>query len=142
MTILLLFGRSSDLKINLSKSGFLPIWISDVLFPVTKSLLRCQQLTTLIQCLGLPLIIRKSSHIAFLPLIGNVQERCQGFANNYLSIVGRVVLTNSILNALSLHYMHVFLLPKWVTKTIRSITRRYLYRGTEPSFSGGHCLVA
>jgi hypothetical protein len=113
-----------------------------VLLPITKSILRCQQLTTLIQYLGLPLTIRKPPRTAFLPLISNVQGRCQGFANNHLSVVGRVVLTNSILNALPLHYMQAFLLPKGVTKTIQSITRRYLWQGTEPSFSGGHCLVA
>jgi hypothetical protein len=126
MTTLLLFDRSSGLKINLSKSGFLPISIPEALLPITKSLLCCQQLSTPIQYLGFPLTIRKPPRSAFLPLINNVQARCHDFANNRLSVAGRVVLTNSILNALPLHYMQTFLLPKWVTKTIQSITRIYL----------------
>jgi Reverse transcriptase (RNA-dependent DNA polymerase) len=42
ITTLILFGRSSGLQINLSKSGFLPVSIPDDLLPITQSLLRCQ----------------------------------------------------------------------------------------------------
>jgi hypothetical protein len=55
---------------------------------------------------------------------------------------GRWVLANSVLNAIPLHYMQTFLLPKWVLWQLTQITRRFLWRGNKDSFSGGRCLVS
>jgi hypothetical protein len=51
-------------------------------------------------------------------------------------------LANSVLNAVPLHYMQAFVLPKWVIKQITNTTRRFLWRGNKETYSGGHCLVA
>jgi hypothetical protein len=52
------------------------------------------------------------------------------------------VLTNVVLNVLTLHYMQAFLLPDWVLKAIQKSIRRYLWRGAASLFSGGHCLLS
>jgi hypothetical protein len=57
-------------------------------------------------------------------------------------MVGRLILANLILNAVPLHYMHVFILPKWVIKQITNTTRRFLWRGNKETYSGDHYLVA
>jgi ribosomal protein L34 len=136
------FARASGLQINLNKSGFLPIVIPQHLIPTLASLIRCGQLSTLIQYLGLPLTVKKPPKPAYLPLINNVQKRYKGFRAKYLTRAGRTVLANSVLNAIPLHYMQAFLLPKWVINRINRITRHFIWRGNENTYSRGHCLVA
>jgi zinc-binding in reverse transcriptase len=95
-----------------------------------------------IKYFGLPLTILKPPKSAFIPLITSVQKRCKGWPNGRLLVSGGHVLSDSVLNALPLHYMQVFILPSRVIAKIQKITRRYLWRGTQQSFSEGHCLVA
>jgi hypothetical protein len=142
MAMLDVFAKVSGLQVNLSKSSFLPIAIpSDLILTVT-SMINCEPLTLLIQYLGLPLTINKPPKSAYLPLITNVHRRCEGLKGKNLSMAGRVVLTNSVLNVVLLHYMQALLLLKWITKQIIKIMRRFLWRGTKDTYSGGHCLVA
>jgi hypothetical protein len=125
------FARASGLQINLNKSGFLPVAIPQHLTPTLASLIRCGQLSTLIQYLGLPLTLKKPPKSAYLPLINNVQKRFDGFGGKYLTRAGCTVLANSVLNAIPLHYMQAFLLPKWVINRINRITRHFIWRGNE-----------
>jgi zinc-binding in reverse transcriptase len=92
--------------------------------------------------LGLPLTLKKPPKSAYLPLINNVQNRFEGFEGKYLTRAGRTVLFNSVLNAIPLHYMQAFLLPKWVINRINRITRRFIWKGNENTYSRGDCLVA
>jgi hypothetical protein len=77
------FARASRLQINLNKSGFLPVAIPQHLTPTLASLIRWDQLSTLIQYLGLPLTL-KTPKSAYLPLINNVHNRFEGFGGKYL----------------------------------------------------------
>jgi hypothetical protein len=72
MATLETFAQISGLKINLSKSGFLPIEISLNLVRTVTSLLKFNPLTLPIQYLGLPLTIKKPPKSAYLPLLANV----------------------------------------------------------------------
>jgi hypothetical protein len=105
MTTLEIFAQVSGLKINLSKSGFLPIKIPLDLVPTVASLLKFNPLTFPIQYLGLPLTIKKPPKSAYLPLLANIQRRCKGFKGKNLSMAGRMILINSVLNTIPLHYM-------------------------------------
>jgi hypothetical protein len=142
MATLETFAQVSGLKINLSKSGFLPIEIPLDLVHTVASLLKFNPLTFPIQYLGLPLTINKPPKSAYLPLLANVQRRCEGFKGKNLSMAGRLILANSILNAVPLHYMQAFILPKCIIKQITNTTRRFLWRGNKETYSSGHCLVA
>jgi Reverse transcriptase (RNA-dependent DNA polymerase) len=142
MATLDVFAKISGLQVNLSKSGFLPIAIPPDLIPTVTSLINCEPLTLPIQYLGLPLTINTPPKSAYLPLITSVQRRCEGLKGKNLSMAGRAVLTNSVLNVVPLHYMQALLLPKWVTKQFTKITKRFLWRGTKDTYSEGHCLVA
>jgi hypothetical protein len=65
-----------------------------------------------------------------LLLISRVQHRCEDWAGKHLSPVDRVVLSNTVLNAILMLYMQTFLLPAWVTKTLTTITRKFIWRGS------------
>jgi hypothetical protein len=137
-----IFTDVSGLQVNLDKSRFLPISIPLEHIQTLTSLLKCNLLTTPIQYLGLPLTIKKPPKSAYLPLITSIQRRYEGWKGKNLSMVGQTVLTNSVLNDIPLHYMQAFHLPKWVIQMRTKITRRFLWRGTKDTYSGGHCLIA
>jgi hypothetical protein len=83
------FAQVSGLQINLSKSAFLPIAISQHQVPTIASLLNCQPLSSPI----LPLTIKKPNKPAYLSLISSVQRRLEGFK-------GRLTHPDAILHAL------------------------------------------
>jgi hypothetical protein len=72
------FAEVSGLQVNLRKNGFLSIAIPPDLIPTVTSLINCESLMLPIQYLGLPLTINKPPKSAYLPLITNVQRRCEG----------------------------------------------------------------
>jgi Reverse transcriptase (RNA-dependent DNA polymerase) len=135
--ILHVFGEISGLKINLGKSGYIPISIPPDMSSIITTAMQCPRLTLPTQYLDLPLTIRRPKE-AYLPLILKVLQRYEGWAGKYLSPAGRAILVNAVLNAMPLHYMQAFMLPKWVLNTIIKIICRFLWRGTTDTFAGGH----
>jgi uncharacterized LabA/DUF88 family protein len=76
----------------------------------------------------------------YLPVLQKIQARLAGGQNTTLSLAGRKVLVNSVINALPLHYMQVFLLPQWLIKHIERTKRAFFWKGKGKCI-GGHCLV-
>jgi hypothetical protein len=126
MKNLLLYAIITGLQINLQKSEFMPIAVPRHLHSSIARLIDRQQGTFPMKHLGLPFSIKKS--------------RLAGRQNNYLSLAGRKLLINSIVNALPLHFMQAFLLPQWLLKHIER-TKRAFFGKRNGSARGGHCLV-
>ena len=59
-----------------------------------------------------------------------------------LSIGGRLTLMNATLTAMPMYMMQTFLLPKWVTKKIDQIRRRFLWHGHRNQKTRGMNLIA
>jgi hypothetical protein len=70
--------------------------------------------------LGLPLTHKKPNNGLFEPLISSLQHRLQGMTGSHLSLAGRSIILNSVLNALSMYYMQVFKLSQEVIDRIIS----------------------
>jgi hypothetical protein len=105
------FVRLSGLHLNPNKSGFAPIAIPLQHVETVNALLGCQLLQLSITYLGLPLTHLKPTTRLFDPLVVAVQCRLQGHAKSNLSLAGRVIILNAILNALPSYYMQVFRPP-------------------------------
>jgi hypothetical protein len=107
MSVLRIFIETCGLQMNLSKIGFLPVSIPVALLPLIQTILRCHQLSLPIQYLRLPLTIHKPPRDAYLTLIAEVQRRYESWSNGHLSIVGRSVLTDVVLNVLPLTHASI-----------------------------------
>jgi hypothetical protein len=140
MNILRQFVEVSGLHINLQKSGFLSISLSPQHAQTIASILQCQPFSLPLSYLGLPLTIKRPSIDTFQPLVSTVQNRLQGWKGKPLSMAGRLVLLNAVINALLIYYMQVFLLPTSIIDQVTRITRIFLWRGHK-TFSSCHCLV-
>jgi hypothetical protein len=111
------------------------------LTPALSAILQYRTISLPTQYLGLPLTIKKSPKMAYIPMLTAVQQRYEGYKGK-TPINGEANNSDdSVLNAIPLHHMQALLLPKWVTNRIRNITRRFLWTGTKDTFSGGHCLL-
>jgi hypothetical protein len=142
MSVLRIFIETYGLQMNLSKIGFLQVSIPVALLPPIQTILRCHQLSLPIQYLRLPLTIHKPPRDAYLTLIAEVQRRYEGWSNGHLSIVGRSVLTDVVLNALLLTHASIppaRLGPQSHSKIHK---KKYLWQGAASSFLGAHCLLS
>jgi predicted PurR-regulated permease PerM len=109
-----------------------------------------QQLANLIQCkttifplkyLGLPLADKQITRQYFKQLVDNIQDALPGWQAEYLSLAGRGVLVNAVLSAKTVYFMSIYMLPKWVTKAIDNIRRRFLWHGHKRDDRKPMCLV-
>lgn len=108
--VLDLYAQMSGLHINLNKSVFVLIVISEQLIYSNSGILGCRRNTFLIKYLGLLLSIKKLKKQDFLPLILPLKH-LGGWKSHLLSISGRHILICSVMSASPLHYMHAFHLP-------------------------------
>lgn len=130
----------TGLKINQQKSASVPISIPQHLHQIIQQILCYRPASLPIKYLGLPLTLHKPNRMHFQSLVKNVQKTLASWKANLLSLGGRVALVKSVLIGLSLHYMQVMRLPKWVVKEIDQLRRAFLWKGNE-SCNGINCLV-
>lgn len=125
------FGDLMGLRINLSKSNFVPIAIPNRLIGVIERLLSARSTTLPITYLGLLLSIRQLRKVDFQLLIEAVQNRLASWQSSFLSYGGRLTLVKAVLTALPLHYMQVIKIPKGVIKHIDRARRQFLWKGNQ-----------
>jgi hypothetical protein len=64
-------------------------------------------------------------------IISKLQERVKKWTYRDLNLAGRLILTKTVLQAISTYMMLVFPVPKGILQKIRSIQRDFLWHGTE-----------
>jgi hypothetical protein len=60
-----------------------------------------------------------------------LRNRLQGWKNRYVSLGGRIVLINSVLNSIPIFYLSFLKIPVVVLKKIIRIQREFLWGGTK-----------
>jgi hypothetical protein len=85
--------------------------------------------------LGLPVGANPRLEMTWHPLIQLLTSRLGSWGNKYVSLGGRVVLLNSVLNAIPIFYMSVMKMPVKVWKKIVRIQRDFLWGGVKLSRS-------
>jgi hypothetical protein len=75
------------------------------------------------------------------PLVDKVANQIPSWKGRLLNRRGRLVLVQSTLCAILVHISMAVKVAAWAVKTITTLTRGFLYSGTEAA-SGGKCAVA
>lgn len=120
----------SGLKVNFSKSCFIPLNVQQDNTTWIGAVLGCPQTQFPIMYLGMPLTIKKPTKQLYIPIIEKVERRLQGWQSKLLSRGGRLVLVQTVLSAIPIYHMVCFLLPKWVIARIDRARRRFLWTNT------------
>jgi hypothetical protein len=77
--------------------------------------------------LGLPVGANPRRASTWESLILSLQKRLGSWSNKYVSLGGRIVLLNSVLNAIPIFYLSYMKIPAIVAKKIRRIQREFLW---------------
>jgi mannosylglycoprotein endo-beta-mannosidase len=79
--------------------------------------------------LGLPIGANPSCATTWEPLVDHIKKRLLSWRNKYVSLGGRIVLINSVLNSMPIFHLSFLKLPCKVRKKIVSIQREFLWGG-------------
>lgn len=135
------FAMATGLKINYHKSTAVPMHVPAQELEEMIAALGCQQGTFPQTYLGLPLSNTKLRLSAFAPMIAKVDKYLAGWKATLLSLTGRVVLINAVLDGLPTYAMGALLLPPGVRDKLDAKRRAFLWNGSDKT-TGAKCLVA
>nr|XP_048330728.1 uncharacterized protein LOC107407973 [Ziziphus jujuba var. spinosa] len=143
----MLFKWESDKKFNGVKLGRLSPSISHIILSIEKnedvsSHAMCQRKTkfAIKRCfkmkeldrntkhLDLPLFIARNKSVAIEDFKSKIEVKLQGWKAKLLSQVGRATFVSHVVNAVPVHTMSSFLLPKGWCEKIEQSTRAFLWR--------------
>ncbi|CAK8569333.1 unnamed protein product [Lathyrus sativus] len=81
--------------------------------------------------LGVPLTCKWLSTHHYTSLVDRIVSRIRHWSSKLLSYAGRLQLINSTITAITTYWMSCLPFPKHVTKTINSICKTFLWKGSE-----------
>ena len=138
--ILRWFEIISGLKVNFYKSSVIGINLDIEYTSGLANTIFCRSDSFPFRYLGLPLGANLNRLSTWKPVLSTIRAKLSRWKGKFLSMAGRICLIKSVLNSLPLYYMSVFTMPKGIAKSISSINRCFLWKGS--SNSHGICKVA
>ncbi|MCH88010.1 LINE-1 reverse transcriptase like [Trifolium medium] len=132
--ILRWFELISGLKVNFSKSNIFGVNIHNSFLEGAAYFLHCKVSSLPFTYLGLPVGANPRSESTWKPVLKAIESRLQSWKNKYVSLGGRVVLINSVLESIPIFFLSFLKMPTGVRKAIIRLQRNFLW-GT--SASGG-----
>jgi hypothetical protein len=123
------FELTSGLKVNFSKSCLMGENVPPLFMDMVCNFLNCKLGVVPFVYLGLPVGANPRRKSTWDPLIVQLRRRLRSWGNRYVSLGGRIVLLNSVLNAIPIFYLSFLKLPAVVLKEIIRIQREFLWGG-------------
>jgi hypothetical protein len=134
------FEHAMGLRINYHKSTLVPMHVAPELLGDIQDCLQCRVKGLPKPYLGLPLSAQKLHLDTFAPLITKVDKYLSGWRSLLLSPGGRLVLLNSVLDALPAYAMGAMELPAGLLDALEKLRRTFLWAPADRA-SGAKCLV-
>jgi hypothetical protein len=117
----------SGLKINFWKSSLIGVNVSPEFLRVASAFLNCRVSSLPFKYLGLPVGASPRRVTTWEPLLESLRRRLGSWRNKFVSLGGRIVLLNAVLNAIPIFYLSFMKIPVSVWKKIRRIQRDFLW---------------
>ncbi|GLT87099.1 hypothetical protein SLE2022_051990 [Rubroshorea leprosula] len=130
-TILRWFELMSGLQINFSKSNIYGYNVPARWVEGSASMLHCGVGKSHFCYLGMPVDGNPGNKKLWEPLVNKFRAKLAVWKAASLSFGGRLTLLNSVLSALPIFYMSLFLIPNSVMIELISIQRNFLWGGVE-----------
>ncbi|GKV15204.1 hypothetical protein SLEP1_g26006 [Rubroshorea leprosula] len=128
--ILIWFELMSGLRINFSKSSVFGYNVSEKWLKGAASMLHCRVGKAPFLYLGLPVDGRFGSKKLWEQVVNKFRTKLAVWKAATLSFGGRLILLKSVLSALPIFYMSLYLLPNSVLDELIRIQRNFLWGGT------------
>jgi hypothetical protein len=120
------FEMASGLKVNFWKSGLVGINVTNEFLTMASDFLNCRISDLPFKYLGLPVGGNSRLCSMWNPLVEVIKRRLCSWGNKYISLGGRIVLINAVLNALPVFYLSYFKIPIKVWREVTKIQRKFL----------------
>jgi hypothetical protein len=121
----------SGLKVNFWKSGLSGINVPSTFMEMACKFLNCRLDIIPFKYLGLHIGANPKCDSTWDPLLEHLRKRLFTWRNKYISLGGRIVLINAVLNAIPIFYLSFYKLPMKVWKKIVRIQREFLWGGVK-----------
>ena len=123
------FEMASGLKVNFHKSTLIGVNVSRDFMEGACRFLHCKEGSTPFTYLGLPVGANPKKLSTWEPMLSKLRNRLNSWGNKYVSLGGRIVLLNSVLNAIPIFYLSYLKIPEKVMKVVIHIQRNFLWGG-------------
>jgi hypothetical protein len=123
------FELASGLKVNFWKSGLIGINVPSTFLEMACNFLNCKLGSLPFKYLGLPIGANPKSPSTWVPLLEHLRNRLLSWRNKYISLGGRIVLINTVLNAIPIFFLSFMKMPTSVWKKVIKIQRQFLWGG-------------
>ncbi|KAK2446576.1 hypothetical protein QL285_017365 [Trifolium repens] len=121
------FEKVSGLKVNFAKSCVIGVNVSDNFIRLASAFLNCRVGSVPFKYLGLPVGANPRRATAWEPMLVALRNRLGEWSNKYVSLGGRIVLLNAVLNAIPIFFLSFMKIPILVWKKVRRIQREFLW---------------
>jgi hypothetical protein len=125
------FHLASGLRINFGKSCLMGVNVHADFLELACSFLNCRLGEIPFNYLGLPVGANPRRFSTWDPLISYLKRRLSSWGKKHISLGGRIVLINSVLNAIPIFYMSYLKMPVQVIKAVTRIQRVFLWGGVK-----------
>ncbi|RHN54844.1 putative RNA-directed DNA polymerase [Medicago truncatula] len=130
------FEMASGLRVNFAKSCLIGVNVGREFMDAACNFMNCREGALPFKYLGLPVGANPRRLSTWEPLLDCLNIRLNSWGNKYVSLGGRVVLLNAVLNAIPIFYLSFFKLPVKVWKKVVSIQRQFLWGGVKGGNKG------
>jgi hypothetical protein len=120
---------ASGLKINFWKSCLLGVNVDNEFLLMASDFLHCRIGLLPSTYLGLPVGANPRLCSTWKPMLDAFNSRLGSWGNKYISLGGRIVLINAVLNALPIFYLSYLRMPTKVWREVVKIQRRFFWSG-------------
>jgi hypothetical protein len=123
------FEMASGLKVNFWKSGLSGVNVSNVFLEMACSFLNCKRGSIPFKYLGLHIGANPRREVTWEPLLDHLRKRLLSWRNKHISLGGRIVMINAVLNSIPIFYLSYYKMPNKVWKKVVRIQREFLWGG-------------
>jgi hypothetical protein len=125
--ILRAFELVSGLKVNFWKSCVMGINVSNDFIRLASLFLNSKIGSVPFKYLGLPVGANPRRASTWEPMVTALRKRLEAWGNNYVSLGGRIILLNAVLNAIPIFFLSFMKILVAVWKKVRRIQRDFLW---------------
>ncbi|KAL8487236.1 hypothetical protein ACS0TY_023781 [Phlomoides rotata] len=129
--ILRILEYISGLKVNFHKSNLHGMFLEESFIVRAERVTNCNISALPMSCLGMKIGGNSHRKNEWKELAQKLKSRIMKWDNSSISLAGRATLIQSVLSAMPINQLSLFLLPKSVIKDLTTIQRNFLWGGTK-----------
>jgi hypothetical protein len=123
------FEMASGLKVNFWKSCLVGVNVSNEFLAMASDFLNCRIENLPFKYLGLPVGANSRLSSTWRPRVDTIKRRLGSWGNKYISLGGRIVLNNAVLNSIPVFSLSYLKIPVKVWREVVKIQRTFLWGG-------------